>query len=928
MTDAEQRNAARKFAADWKDKGYEKGESQPFWMALLRNVYGVEEPEKYIIFEEQVHLDHTSFIDGNIPATHVLIEQKGLGKDLKKPIKQSDGSMLTPFQQAKRYAAELPYSMRPRWIVACNFKEFHVYDMERPSGEPEVVLLENLGTEYYRLQFLVDLGDNHIRKEMEISLQAGELVGVLYDSILKQYKNPSSPETLKSLNMLCVRLVFCLYAEDAGIFGGHGKFHHYLKQIADRNVADVRRGLIDLFQVLDTMPEERDPYMDDELATFPYVNGGLFAQEDIEIPRFTEEIVHLLLDNASEDFDWKDISPTIFGAVFESTLNPETRRSGGMHYTSIENIHKVIDPLFLDDLKAELEEIKGIHVERTRERKLKMFQTKLSELTFFDPACGSGNFLTETYISLRRLENEVLELLQHGQIVFGNLGQYTPIQVSIGQFYGIEINDFAVTVAKTALWIAESQMMKETEDVVHMSLDFLPLKSYANIVEGNALRVEWETVISKQRLSYIMGNPPFVGARMMEKVQKEDIGLIFTGWKNAGNLDYVCCWYKKVADFIQNTQIRCALVSTNSVAQGEAVPNLWKPLFQENVHIDFAHKTFRWDSEAKIKAHVHCVIIGFSAAANNKQKILFTAGRPQIVRNINGYLVDAPDIFVEPRNKPLCSVPVIGIGNKPIDGGFYLFDEQEMKEFIEKEPAAEPYFHPWYGAREFINNCPRYCLYLADCPPSELRKMPEALKRVEAVREYRLKSPSPGTRKIAETPARFHVTNIPKGAYIVIPQVSSERRRYIPMGYMDDGVLCSDKVRIMTGGTLYHFGVLESNVHMSWMRAICCRLKSDYSYTVNDVYNNFPWAEPSEQQRQKIEQTAQAIIDARALYPDNSLADLYDELTMPPELRKAHQQNDKAVMQAYGFSIRDTTESSCVAELMKLYQKKILENEN
>lgn len=923
MTDAEQRNAAKKFAADWKDKGYEKGESQPFWIALLRNVYGVDEPEQFITFEEQVHLDHTSFIDGSIPATHVLIEQKGLGKDLKKPIKQSDGSLLTPFQQAKRYAAELPYSMRPRWIVTCNFKEFHVYDMERPSGEPEVIFLENLGEEYYRLQFLVDAGDSNIKKEVEISLQAGELVGVLYDAILKQYKNPSSPETLKSLNMLCVRLVFCLYAEDAGIFGGHGKFHHYLKQIADRNISDVRRGLIDLFRVLDTIPENRDPYMDDELAAFPYVNGGLFAQEDIEIPRFTEEIVHLLLDNASEDFDWSAISPTIFGAVFESTLNPETRRSGGMHYTSIENIHKVIDPLFLDGLKEELAEIKEITVERTRDRKLKMFQEKLSTLTFLDPACGSGNFLTETYISLRRLENEVLGLLQHGQIVFGNLGAYNPIQVSIGQFYGIEINDFAVTVAKTALWIAESQMMKETEDVVHMSLDFLPLKSYANIIEGNALRINWETVVPKNEISYIMGNPPFVGARMMGKEQKEDIGLIFSGWKNAGNLDYVCCWYKKAADLIQNTKIRCALVSTNSVAQGEAVPNLWKALFDENVHIDFAHKTFRWDSEAKIKAHVHCVIIGFSTAANPKKKVLFTADRPQIVNNINGYLVDAPNIFVEPRNKPLCNVPAIGIGNKPIDGGYYLFDENEMQEFIKKEPASVKYFHPWYGAREFINNTPRYCLYLADCPPAELRKMPEALKRVQAVREYRLKSPSPGTRKIAETPTRFHVTNIPVGAYIVIPQVSSERRRYIPMGYMNEGVLCSDKVRIMTGGTLYHFGVLESNVHMSWMRAICCRLKSDYSYTVNDVYNNFPWADATEQQRQKIEQTAQAILDARALYPDSSLADLYDELTMPPELRRAHQQNDKAVMQAYGFSIKDTTESSCVAALMKMYQAKI-----
>lgn len=920
MTDAQQRAAAKQFAVDWKNRGYEKGESQPFWLSLLQKVYGVSEPEKYITFENQVHLDHTSFIDGSIPSTHVLIEQKGLGKDLNKPIRQSDGSLLTPFQQAKRYAAELPYSMRPRWIVTCNFAEFHIYDMEQPSGESEVVLLENLGTEYYRLQFLVDTGDSHIQKEMEISLQAGDLVGAIYDAVLKQYKDPNDPETLRSLNKLCVRLVFCLYAEDAGIFGGHGKFHHYLKGVAEKDVKDVRRALIELFKVLDTKPEDRDPYMDEELASFPYVNGGLFADENIIIPRLDENIVDLILQKASEEFDWSAISPTIFGAVFESTLNPETRRSGGMHYTSIENIHKVIDPLFLDDLKEELATIKEIAVDRTKDKKLRDFQKKLSQLVFFDPACGSGNFLTETYISLRRLENEVLNILQRGQIVFGTEG-WNPIQVSISQFYGVEINDFAVTVAKTALWIAESQMMKETEDVVHMSLDFLPLKTYANITEGNALRIDWENVVPKFSLNYIMGNPPFVGARMMNSDQKADLNSVFPGWKNAGNLDYVSCWYKKASDMMKGTAIRSALVSTNSIAQGEAVANLWKPLFLDGVHIDFAHRTFRWDSEAKIKAHVHCVIVGFSVAPNRKEKILFTADRPTIVQNINGYLVDAPNIFVEPRNKPICDVPTIGIGNKPIDGGYYLFDENEMREFIEKEAASAKYFHPWYGAREFINNAPRYCLYLADCPPSELRKMPEALKRVQAVQEYRMKSPSPGTRKIAETPTRFHVTNIPIGSYIVIPQVSSERRRYIPMGYMHEGVLCSDKVRIMTGGTLYHFGVLESNVHMSWMRAICCRLKSDYSYTVNDVYNNFPWPTPTDAQKARIEQTAKAILDARAQYPESSLADLYDELTMPSALRKAHQENDRAVMQAYGFNIKNTTESNCVAALMKMYQE-------
>ncbi|MCQ4794855.1 methylase [Anaerofustis stercorihominis] len=920
MTDAQQRAAAKQFAADWKNRGYEKGESQPFWLSLLQKVYGIEEPEKYITFEDQVHLDHTSFIDGSIPTTHVLIEQKGLGKDLNKPIRQSDGSLLTPFQQAKRYAAELPYSMRPRWIVTCNFAEFHIYDMEQPSGEAEVVLLENLGTEYYRLQFLVDTGDSHIQKEMEISLQAGDLVGAIYDAVLKQYKNPDDPETLRSLNKLCVRLVFCLYAEDAGIFGGHGKFHHYLKGVADKDVRDVRRALIDLFKVLDTKPEDRDPYMDEELASFPYVNGGLFADENIIIPRLDANIVDLILQKASEEFDWSAISPTIFGAVFESTLNPETRRSGGMHYTSIENIHKVIDPLFLDDLKEELAGIKEITVDRTKDKKLRDFQKKLSQLIFFDPACGSGNFLTETYISLRRIENEVLNILQRGQIVFGTEG-WNPIQVSISQFYGIEINDFAVTVAKTALWIAESQMMKETEDVVHMSLDFLPLKTYANITEGNALRVDWETVVPKYKLSYIMGNPPFVGARMMNIDQKADLNSVFPGWKNAGNLDYVSCWYKKAADLMNGTPIRSALVSTNSVTQGEAVANLWKPLFELGVHIDFAHRTFRWDSEAKIKAHVHCVIVGFSIEPNRKKRIIFTADRPQIVQNINGYLVDAGNVFVESRSKPICSVPEIGMGNQPIDGGNYLFVKEDMDEFLKREPAAAKWFKPWYGSQEFINRRPRYCLWLGNCPPSELRKMSECMKRVEAVREFRLSSKRASTHKLADSPTHFQTENMPQSDYILIPKVSSERRRYIPMGLMTPDVLCSDLVFIIPNASLYHLGVLTSNVHMAWVRAVCGRLKSDYRYSKDVVYNNFPWPTPTEAQRIKVMQTAQAILDARSLFPESSLADLYDEIAMPKELRKAHQDNDRAVMQAYGFNIKDTTESSCVAALMKLYQE-------
>ena len=925
MTTAQQQQAARNFAAYWKDKGYEKGESQSFWLSLLRDVYGVEHPEQFIQFEEQVHLDHTSFIDGTIPATHVLIEQKGLGKDLNKPIKQSDGALLTPFEQAKRYILELPVSQHPRWVVTCNFSTFYVYDMERPRGEPEIIELANLEKEYYRLQFLVDAGNEHLKREMEVSIAAGEIVGLLYDAFYKQYANPESEHSLKSLNKLCVRLVFCLYAEDAGIFGHHGMFHDYLKGFDTRG---LRKGLVDLFRVLDTKLQDRDPYLKDdnpELAAFPYVNGGLFSDENIEIPPFTDEIRDLLLVKASENFNWSEISPTIFGAVFESTLNPETRRSGGMHYTSIENIHKVIDPLFLDELKAELDEICANPVERTRTAKLRVFQRKLASLTFLDPACGSGNFLTETYLSLRRLENKILVKRTHGQVTMYSASE-SPIQVSISQFYGIEINDFAVTVAKTALWIAESQMMKETEKILLVPLEFLPLKTNAFIVEGNALRVDWESVVPKSKLNYIMGNPPFVGARLMGKEQKADVNTIFPGWKNAGNLDYVCCWYKKASDMMQGTSVRSALVSTNSVVQGESVANLWKPLFDAGVHIDFAYRTFRWDSEAKIKAHVHCVIIGFSVAASSTPKKLFDGDRHQVANNINGYLLDGENVFVESRSKPICNVPEIGMGNQPIDNGQYLFEKEDMEAFIKKEPSAAAYFYPWYGAKEFISQKPRYCLWLGECSPAQLKQMPYCLERVRAVKEYRESSTRASTVKMAMKPTRFQTENMPKGNYIVIPKVSSENRKYVPMGLMSPDMLCSDLVFIVPNATAYHLGVLTSNVHMAWVRAVCGRLKSDYRYSKDIVYNNFPWPAPTEQQKAKIEQTAQAILDARALYPDSSLADLYDDLTMPPELRKAHQANDRAVMDAYGFikgTAARTSESACVTELMKLYQKKV-----
>lgn len=910
MNDVEQRKAAKKFADFWLDKGYEKGESQKFWLQLLGEVLGLEHPAQFITFENQVMLDHTSFIDGYIDATKVLIEQKSLHKDLRKPIKQSDGSLLTPFQQAKRYSAELPFSRRPRWIVISNFAEFHIYDMEKPFGDPEILLLKDLPKEYYRLQFLVNRDDEHTKKEMQVSMDAGKIVGTLYEALLKQYKDATNEESLKSLNMLCVRLVFCFYAEDAAIFGGKDMFHDYLQRFESR---DLRRALIDLFKVLDTKEEERDPYLDDELAAFPYVNGGLFADEDIEIPQLTDEIRDLLLVNASENFDWSGISPTIFGAVFESTLNPETRRHGGMHYTSIENIHKVIDPLFLDELQEEFAKIKEIAAKKKQKKALEALQKKLAQLTFLDPACGSGNFLTETYISLRKLENEILKLLLGQQIIMGDI--LNPVKVSIKQFYGIEINDFAVSVAKTALWIAESQMLKETEDIIARDIDFLPLKTNAYIHEGNALRVEWEEIVPKDKLNYIMGNPPFVGFTYMDESQKNDMATLFPETKN---LDYVCCWYKKAIRLMKDTKIQGAFVSTNSITQGETVYRFWDCV---KFKINFAHQTFIWDSEALGKAHVHCVIIGFSLI-DLENKWLFSDNSSKRVKNINAYLNEGPNIIIRSRNKPLCNVSKMVYGNKPADGKNLIIEDVEYADFIKQEPEAKKYIKPLLGAVEYLHNKKRWCLWLKGVEPSVINKMPKVYERIMQCRDARASSKAAGIRKFADTPTVFaQITQPEQGDYILIPRVSSERRKYVPMGFCSSEIKVTDAVQIVPEASMYELGILTSNVHMAWMRAVAGRLKSDYRYSKDIVYNNFPWPTSTDAQKAKIEKTAQAILDARALYPESSLADLYDELTMPIELRNAHRANDKAVMEAYGFWGKLNSEAACVAELMKMYQQ-------
>lgn len=965
-TDKQKSSAAEAFAARWSGTGYEKGDTQKFWLELLQKVLGVEDPYSFVEFEDKVMVDNTNFMDVYLPATRVLIEQKSIDKNLGAPIHQSDGSLLNPFQQAKKYIVGLPLSRHPRWVVTCNFAEFWVYDMEQPNGEPQKIQLKDLGKEYYRLQFLVDQKSEHISKEMQVSMQAGEIVGRIYEALLKQYDD-ASPEALRWLNILCVRIVFCLYAEDAGVFA-HDQFHDYLVRY---DAEDLRSALIRLFETLNTPQEKRSKYLKEDLKAFPYTNGGLFAEE-IEIPQFTDDLKKTLLDNASLDFDWSEISPTIFGAVFESTLNPETRRIGGMHYTSIENIHKVIDPLFLNDLRRELDEILDEKVEKERKKKLDAYQQKLASLTFLDPACGSGNFLTETYLSLRRLENEAIVARHHGQSFLG-FEEANPIKVSINQFYGIEINDFAVTVATTALWISEAQMLRETEKIVQHDIDFLPLKSYSNIREGNALRMEWDVIeypsdiptiharntylIMEEKplvaseptfeygdinlvtsniqpgsktpdvkkcevhYDYIMGNPPFIGHQWRRKEQQEDMDYVFNGCTNFGKLDYVACWYKKASGVMKYHQTKSAFVSTNSICQGEQVAQLWKPLFEKGIRINFAFPSFKWDSESDKKAHVHCVVIGFSYDNIGEKQIYNSDGTFTLCENINGYLHNAPNVFITNRSKSLTTnVPPIIQGNKPWDGGNLILKKEEYNCLLAQYPNIEQYIKPFIGSNELIKGIDRYCLWLVNANPAEIRQIPPIIERLEGVKRARLSTKTKAVQVQAETPMLFSQIRQPKTDYLAIPEVSSEKRRYIPIGFIDSNVIASNKLFIIPDASVYLFGVLTSNVHNAWMRVVAGRLETRYSYSPS-VYNNFPWPNPTDEQKAKIEQTAQAILDARALYPNSSLADLYDELTMPPELRKAHQDNDRAVMQAYGFDIKTTTETSCVAELFKLYQQ-------
>ena len=918
MNQTEQRKAAKDFIKRWADRGNEKQDSQSFWLDLLQSVYGIDNPAEYITFEDSVSnmMDSTSFIDGYIEKTNVLIEQKGRHRDLNKGIRQSDGTYLTPFQQALRYSATLPYSRRPRWIVTSNFKEFYIYDMEKPNSDPSIVKLKDLEKEYYRLEILIDKTNTQIEKETKVSIKAGELIGQIYDELIEQYHDPEDPYSLKSINQLSVRLVFSFYAEDAGLFGKRRMFHDYLIDFDTRN---FRHAIIEFFHVLNTKIENRDPYLDEKLAAFPYVNGGLFEDMDIEIPQFTDHLRELILENASSDFNWSEISPTIFGGVFESTLNPEERRKGGMHYTSIQNIHKVIDPLFLGRFKEELNEIKQLKQHAAIKRRALEFQNKLASLTFLDPAAGSGNFLTEAYIALRELENEALVLIHGDNVLLDTEADL--IKVSLNQFYGIEVNDFAVSVAKTALWIAESQMFEKTKDLIYSEADFLPIKSYPNIVEGNALTMNWMDVVDPRDLDFIIGNPPFIGARKMSSQQSAELKDVFNERPGVGNLDYVTGWFYKASEFIQDTSIEVAFVSTNSITQGQQVALLWDPLINDfNLVINFAYRTFKWKNEASNSAAVHCVIIGFSNFSR-ENKIIYDGDALIKVNRINPYLIDGPNTTIKSLSKPLSNVPKMIFGSMPNDGGHLLLNKAEKETLINKEPQSEKYIKKLYGAAEFINDRERYCLWLKDITPTELKSLPHVYKRVSKVKENRLNSKRKATRDLADTPHLFGEIRQPETNYLLVPAVSSENRRYIPIGFMSEEDIATNRVYVIPDATLYDFGIMTSNVHMAWMRTVAGRLELRYNYSATVVYNTFPWPKIKKEQKNKIEKTAQKILEARTLYPESSLSDLYDEIAMPVELRKAHQANDRAVMEAYGMKVGDTTESDSVAQLFKMYEK-------
>ena len=934
------KKAAHNFVAEWKNRGEEDKDYVEFWEDLLEDVFGVPKARKEIEPQSKVKFEGTTKrIDIRVKTSKIVIEQKSndVNLDLKQKQSGKDANgkplELTPMEQAIRYYNNLDKPDQGRYVVVSNFKEFRIWDSYHKNAPIKTIALEELPTRWRELKILVEAykpeGYVDEKREERISSTASDYIRNLYDTIYASKKEWTKPE-LQSLNMFCVRVVFCLFAEDAGIFDD-GQFSTFLDKFMAK---DLSKKFDALFFWLDMTESRRREYYklaDVEVQQFPYVDGGLFNNADLyETPALNKAAYDILksawnltLKDTDETFDWSEISPTNFGCIFESTVDSDVRESGGMHYTTPSNIHRVIDPLFLDTLKTELERIVnlpiGTAIEKSHKyRELESYRDRLADMRFLDPACGSGNFLTECYKSLHELELRAIESeleFQHDAI----LPNSDPCRVRMGQFFGIEIDHFAASVARASLWIAGCQLIQQTAKVLHCAIDPLPLDKNNYVVCADALLVDWNDVLKRKTTTetYIIGNPPFLGAKKLNVEQKTNLLTAMPNklpdgknlWDKQGKFDFVCAWYAKAAAYMEGKRnITAAFVSTNSIVQGDQEAPLWQPLMTHyNLQILFAWQSFKWFNEADDMAHVYCVIIGFYL---NKRKRpvehrIFAEGKETIsADNINGYLQNAENLYIWSRSKSLCEVPSIGVGNKPIDDGNYLFEKEEMVEFIKQEPLSEKYFRPWYGADEFINQKPRFCLWLGDCTPAELAAMPLCVKRVEAVKAFREKSDSKDTQELAKKPRRFHVEKMPDSDYILVPRHSSQSCLYIPMGYLTPDEFSSDAVQVILNASLFHFGVLESRIHMAWMRIVCGRLKEDYRYSKGIVYNNFPWPNATEEQNAAIEETAKTILDVRKKYPDSTLEQLYKPSLMPDDLIDAHNENDKAVAAIYaGYGI-------------------------
>jgi hypothetical protein len=895
------RDRALAFSRDWAGEKSERAEAQTFWNGFF-NVFGIER-RRVAVFEKQVKLSRVGekVKNGRIDAFWkgmLLVEHKSAGADLERA-----------YEQATDYFDGLPERDLPRYIVVSDFAQFRLYDLE--TGGDWKFALKEFPKHIKRFGFMAGYRTQEVREQDPVNVEAAERMGKLHD-LLK-----ASGYTGHALEVLLVRVLFCLFADDTGIFNRQS-FREYIEEKTAPDGSDLGLHFAQIFQVLNTPPERRQRNLDDALAAFQYVNGRLF-EEQLPLASFDAKMRATLLDCAA--LDWSAVSPAVFGAMFQSVMDDKARRNLGAHYTSETNILKLIKPLFLDDLRAEFSRIKN-NVKRLFE-----FHKRLRTLVFFDPACGCGNFLVIAYRELRLLELDILRTVLAMEKGQQHLNVFNLVQVNVDQFHGIEIEEFPAQIAQVALWLVDHQMNQLVSSEFGHYYARLPLVTSPHIVHGNALQLDWEQVVPKERLPYLFGNPPFVGKQYQTDEQKADLGAVFAGMDGAGVLDFVAAWYVRATQYMAGTRIKAAFVSTNSLTQGEQVGVLWPELFRRGLRIHFAHRTFQWTNEARGVAAVHCVIIGFGFFESDRHTLFDYAdikGEPQAreVSTINAYLVEAPTVFLQKIRQPICNwAPPIAFGSMPNDGGHLLLSPEEKKELLQKEPEAKPYLRRLMGSEEFINGIERWCLWLADTGPDQLRRLPLVMERVEKVREARAASKRETTRELARFPTRFGEMRQPQGRYVAIPEVSSENRLYIPIAFLEPSVVATNKLYTIDGGTLFHFGILQSAMHLAWTRAVCGRLKSDIQYSAGIVYNNFPWpADVQAKQVTTIEAAAKAVLDTRAKYANASLADLYDALAMPEDLTKAHAALDRAVDAAYGqkgFS----SDTDRVAFLLKLYSE-------